>query len=124
MREVDVKGYAGIYTIAEDGSIYSVLRSEFSRNRHGPMIRRRGDHPLKSFIGNKGYWMVELNNKNKPKKFYIHRMVYESFNGELVKGMIVHHLDENKKNNHHSNLVQITHKHHSDIHKLLKAVKE
>ena len=116
MKYKTVRGYEGIYSIREDGFVYSEFRRELSRNKFGSMVRSRGEHELKSFVGNSGYMMVELNNKNKAKKFYLHRLVYQAFVGELKKGHLVHHLDHNKHNNHHTNLVQITYKEHKVHH--------
>jgi len=118
-----IKGYEEIYGIEDNGSVYSYRRSEFSRNKHGPMIRSRGGHPMKTFVGCKGYLMVELSDSKKQRKFYIHRLVYESFVGPLELGKMIHHKDENKQNNHYTNLVQITYKEHSEIHKQLKESK-
>lgn len=111
-----VQGHEGIYSINIEGVIHSHRRSEFSRNKHGPMIRSRGGHPMKAFDGYRGYQQIELADKKKAKKYYVHRLVYQAYNGELIKGMVVHHMDHNKMNNHVSNLIQITYKEHSAIH--------
>lgn len=44
------------------------------------------------------------------KKFYIHRLVYEAFVGELIEGLVIEHLDGNPKNNNYKNLKQSTQK--------------
>ena len=43
-----------------------------------------------------------------PKKFFIHRLVYKAFIGDLIDGMVVEHLDGNPQNNHYTNLKQST----------------
>lgn len=39
--------------------------------------------------------------------------------GPLPKGLIVHHLDENKTNNHINNLIIVSHAYHGILHKRL-----
>lgn len=45
----------------------------------------------------------------------VHRIVYSHFIGELDPKLVVHHKDENKKNNHWTNLKQITHKENLEL---------
>lgn len=40
---------------------------------------------------------------------YVHRLVWETFNGGIPEGLIINHLDGNKKNNDLSNLELMTH---------------
>lgn len=47
---------------------------------------------------------------------WVARMVYECFYGPIPEGMIVHHKDENKLNNHHSNLELQTVTEHNQEH--------
>jgi hypothetical protein len=58
--------------------------------------------------------------KENPKMFgwvYEHRLVAESFlNRRLYDGEEVHHLDENKKNNHPENLLVLTQSQHAKLH--------
>ena len=51
------------------------------------------------------------------RKVYIHKFVAENFIGEIPKGYVVHHVDEDKQNNCVDNLRIITHKEHNDIHR-------
>lgn len=44
------------------------------------------------------------------------RYVWESINGPIQKGMIIHHLDENKLNDDISNLVCVSRSQHMSIH--------
>lgn len=46
----------------------------------------------------------------------LHRAVYETFHGQIPKGMHVHHKDENKLNNHPSNLELMERGHHTSHH--------
>ena len=52
----------------------------------------------------------------KRRSCHLHRLVWESFVGEIPKGCIIHHKDGNKQNNRLSNLQLVTTKEHHDIH--------
>ena len=47
---------------------------------------------------------------------YIHRAVWEFYNGKIPKGYVVHHKDENKANNDISNLQLLTKTEHKKLH--------
>ena len=47
---------------------------------------------------------------------YLHRAVWEFYNGEIPKGYVVHHKDENKANNNISNLQLMTKIEHKKLH--------
>lgn len=51
-----------------------------------------------------GYLQVCLCKDGKGKMFYVHRLVYEAFNGPIPDGMVTDHLDAVKTNNNLSNL--------------------
>lgn len=56
-----------------------------------------------------GYIRYVLRLPNEGKKHYLaHRLVYETFCGNLVDGLVINHIDGNKLNNHMDNLEQIT----------------
>ena len=83
-----IKGYERLYSITEDGCVYS--------------------HYLKSFLKpvkiRKGYYQIGLS-KNGERKFYlIHRLVAETYIPNPNNLPIVNHKDENPKNNSINNL--------------------
>lgn len=92
----DIPGYEGLYQISNFGRVKS--------------FHFKKSHILKPH-NVKGYNNVELYKDKKKKQFYIHRLVMENFcpieNMELLD---VNHKDENKSNNHISNLEWMTHK--------------
>lgn len=47
---------------------------------------------------------------------WVSRIVYENFYGQVPEGMIVHHIDEDKRNNHISNLEILTPVEHNALH--------
>lgn len=47
---------------------------------------------------------------------YLHRAVWEHFNGEIPKGYVVHHVDLNPENNDISNLTLLTKAEHRKLH--------
>ena len=49
--------------------------------------------------------------------YYVHRLVFEAFIGEIPKGYEVHHRDENKSNNNLSNLYLLSSEEHRKEHK-------
>lgn len=56
-----------------------------------------------------GYLVVTLYDEVlPPKQFFIHRLVYELFVGELKPGLTIDHIDGNKNNNRPTNLEQVS----------------
>ena len=90
----DVNGYEGLYKISNHGEVWSE--------------RKQG--LLKKGKCGREYYRVVLN-KNKEKKYFdVHRLVAISFIDNPFKKKCVNHIDENKTNNHYSNLEWVTHK--------------
>jgi len=55
------------------------------------------------------YKMVKLvDNNGKRKGYLIHRLVYQSFNGEINANMVIDHINQNKQDNRLENLRMIT----------------
>lgn len=66
---------------------------------------------LKNSITHDGYARIALKyEKGKEKKYRINRLVYMTFVGQLIDGLVIDHIDGNRLNNHYSNLRQITQK--------------
>lgn len=87
MEWKDIKGYEGIYKCSDNGDVLNVKRNNI----------------LKPFIC-RDHFTVNLCVNNKKKCFYLHRLVYETFVGEIPKGWVVCHKDCNNFNNKLSNL--------------------
>lgn len=81
------------YEISE----YGTVRNTDSGNVLKPV-------PLKE----SGRLRVLIYNNGKRKDMKIHRLVYEAFYGPIPKDMTVDHIDENKFNNHYTNLRLLT----------------
>lgn len=81
------------YEVYIDGKIYSHHSKRF----------------VKGFLNNKGYLLVCLHNKGKKERFYIHRLVAQSFIDNPDKLPCVNHIDCNPLNNNVDNLEWCTH---------------
>lgn len=93
---LDIPGYEGFYQISNFGRV----KSFYFKN---PRILK--PHKVK------GYSNVELYKNKEKKQFYIHRLVMENFCPiENMSMLDVNHKDEDKSNNHISNLEWMTHK--------------
>lgn len=81
------------YSIFEDGTVYSNVRNKvIAKTRNWA-----------------GYWVVTITDDSgyrAPRK--VHRLVYSAYIGPLDPEKVVDHKDDNKDNNHYSNLQQIT----------------
>jgi len=74
-----------------------------SVNENGEVYR--SGEPAKIFDNGKGYATVRVTKSRGVYGWqYLHRMVYEAFNGDVPKGLDVRHLDHDKRNNKLSNL--------------------
>ena len=88
------------YEVYEDGRIWSYVTNKWLTPR----------------LNHKGYEQVTLSDNNNDKKTYsVHRVVYEAVSGTPIpEGMQVNHIDENKTNNHITNLNLMTPKENSN----------
>jgi len=59
---------------------------------------------LKPTLDNRGYYRITLHKKGKEKKFKLHRLVYEAYNGTIPDNMEIDHINNDKKNNNIDNL--------------------
>jgi hypothetical protein len=73
-------------------------------------IIKRNGKVRKPTITPKGYLRIRLSNNNVVKNFFVHRLVYETFIGDIPNGYYVNHIDENKQNNSIDNLNLMTNK--------------
>jgi len=101
----DIKGYSGDYQISNYGRVKSF------KKWHGTDVRI-----LKQIEDKDGYFYVRLFN-NKYKNKYIHHLVYKTFYKKANKNEIIHHIDENPKNNHLLNLKLMDKIEHNSFHK-------
>jgi hypothetical protein len=65
---------------------------------------------IKFYLKN-NYWK-----ETRPGGKYLHRYIYESANGDIKKGCVVHHKDMNPLNNDISNLEMMTRSEHKKFH--------
>ena len=93
----DIKGYEGYYKISDTGLVKSLARHCIHKDK----ILSQGNN-------GKGYLFVGLSKKGKVKRFYIHRLVAESFLPNRGRKPEVNHKDGNKSNNFVSNLEWVT----------------
>lgn len=82
------------YEVFEDGRIFSYITNKF----------------LNPEVNHNGYLRVKLSdNDGKRKNYRVHRVVYEAVTGQPIpEGMTINHIDEDKTNNHISNLNLMT----------------
>lgn len=96
-----VPGWEGKYEVSDHGNVRSVERT---------VIRRDGKpYPVKGRVfsirlGSAGYPQVLLRDKEKKRQAHNHVLVLEAFVGPRPKGHQACHWDDDKTNNHLSNL--------------------
>lgn len=83
-----IKGFKENYAIDKNGNILSIKRGK---------LRTK-------FINPYGYDSIFLSKNGKTYFRFIHRLVYESWIGDIPEGMTIGHIDENKLNNNVNNL--------------------
>ena len=87
-----IEGYED-YMIDEDGNVYS--------NKSGQVKKLK----LKK---TRGYLYASLFKNKKQKTCYIHRLLYQTFVGNIPEGIEVDHIDRDKTNNKLNNLRLVT----------------
>lgn len=88
-----VKCYEGLYEVSNTGKVRTLNYKHTGKVKELAL----GDNGT-------GYLRVCLYKEWKCKIFLVHRLVAEAFIGEIPKGLVVNHKDENKHNNNVENL--------------------
>ena len=97
-----IPGYEGYYEVSDYGRVRSLDR-KVPHAKSG-YLNLKGKE-LKQSKGKRGYFYVVLTKERKEKTFTIHRLVALAFIGEPpFPGADCRHWDDNKENNHVSNL--------------------
>ena len=94
----DIPDYEGLYSVSNYGNVYSY----------------RNDRILKQSNNSHGYLQVGLMKNSKQKTMTVHMLVAMAFLGHIPDGttkIIVDHIDNDKTNNHASNLQLTTNRH-------------
>ena len=89
----DIKSFENLYQVSRQGDVWSIRKQRL----------------LKPAIQTGGYLMVSLSRNGKGSSKLIHRLVVESFVGEIAIGMEVNHINGIKIDNRLENLEVVTH---------------
>lgn len=93
----DITGYEGRYKISNQGRVYSDVTNIIRKQRLS-----------------KGYPVINLTFNGKERTFSVHRLVALHFVENSEDKPEVNHIDENKENNHYTNLMWCTPKENSN----------
>lgn len=104
----EIEGYEGLYKVSNHGEVWS----------------ERSQKLLKKGKGGRGYHNVVLTKNKKRKTFYIHRLVANNFIDNPLEKPCVNHIDENKTNNHRSNLEWCTYEENMNWGTAIERIKE
>ena len=96
----DIPEYEG-YQASNLGRVKSLERIDARGHRLKEKI-------LKPSIDHKGYYRVCLYKNLIGKRYYVHRFVWEAFNGSIPEGLQVNHINEIKSDNRLENLNLMT----------------
>lgn len=94
----DIPGYEGLYQISTHGRIKSIRAT--TNTFPGKLVKAR--------VNQRGYKSVSLSKDGCTKTPSVHSLVLLTFVGRRPKGMVIHHRDHNKQNNHLDNLMYCT----------------
>lgn len=101
----DIQGFEGIYQVSNLGEVRSLDR--YVNHNYGGKRLSKG-RVLAQWKSNAGYLMVSFMVDGVKTSHLVHRLVVESFMGDIPDDLQVNHIDENKENNHLNNLNTMT----------------
>lgn len=105
---LDIKNYEGYYQVSNMGNIRSLDRYV---NNNGSLVLVKGKIK-KPYITKLGYLQVNLCKNGGYRKFYVHRLVYFTFNPEYDLydySKEINHINGDKTKNELRNLELVTH---------------
>lgn len=105
-----IKDYEKLYEVSNNGKIRSLGREVIVKNKYGATSTRMTKSKELKPQKRGEYYIVWLCKDGKPKQYYIHRLVGETFIENSNNLRDINHKDENKLNNNVNNLEWCTHK--------------
>lgn len=100
------------YLITSDGKVFSTRRKKPIQLKPQRASQSKKKYLQVRLFNEHTYSKTKVDKKGNPKQvgklFYIHRLVYENFIGEIAEGLTIDHIDENTNNNSVNNLQVIT----------------
>lgn len=101
MAATDVASLGEAYDVTSSGEVLSYLKSLGPKHGNKYIVDRMAP-PRRLSLTTRGDGYVQVTVYGR--KQYLHRVVWEAFNGNIPVGLQIRHLDGNKKNNTLSNL--------------------
>lgn len=83
-----------------DNIRYKKYDENYYVSEYGDVWSKRSNIKLKHYIDHDGYHRVDIHGKH----IKIHRLVYSTWIGEIKQNEQINHKDDDKNNNHYSNL--------------------
>lgn len=103
---IDIKGYENSYQISSKGRVKTKKRRKAIRSSGDRFTKERIHN---EYLNNDGYPMAKLSANGKIKRYLIHRIVASHFISDIKDGLVVNHIDGNRRNNNVSNLEVVSH---------------
>ena len=97
-----VVGYEDRFMVSSHGRVWS--KDRMVRHGRGSGLRRHAGRMLSQGKKPAGYPVISALIDGKVRHLYVHTLVLEAFVGPRPAGAVARHLDDNKENNHLSNL--------------------
>ena len=104
-----IKGYEGLYTISEKGTVKSLDRYNVDKNGKKKFYPGKELKPYKRDDNHTSYLFLTLSKEGKTKKFGLHQLMALNFVENPENKPHVNHIDNNGLNNTPSNLEWVTH---------------
>ena len=101
----DIPNYEGLYQASNLGRVKSLERFRKGKNDCLASVKEK---ILKPSISHRGYYQVQLWKQSIGKRYMVHRLVWEAFNGSIPEGLQVNHINEVKTDNRLSNFNLMT----------------
>lgn len=90
-----------LYYVTSTGEVWTKPRLQKDK-RYGEFTQHK---QIKSWVLNSGYLYIKL---GKDYGCLVHRLIWQSFNGELKEGEFINHINGNKLDNRIENLEKVT----------------
>ena len=105
-----INGYEGLYEVSNLGNVRSLGRTIICGSK---MLKLTGK-TMKLGRTKYGYLQCGLSKNGEQKRYYVHRLVWEAFNGPVPDGLQINHISEEKTENRLENLNLMTPKENSN----------